>query len=110
MGKGEYRLLLIDGHNSHYTVDFLLYARLHLIVVLCYPTHTTHIYQGLDVVIFSVLKRFIMEEQDKWYRAKGEAMDKNNFLVIYGAAVSVKVIFTWVSLDYFLNRAIPVVR
>lgn len=84
--EGEYRLLLVDGHNSHYTIAFLLYAREHLILVLCYPAHTTHVYQGLDVVIFSVLKRFLMEERDKWFRMKGQAMDKNNFLVIYAAA------------------------
>lgn len=84
--RGEYRLLIVDGHNSHYTVAFLLYAREHLILVLCYPAHTTHIYQGLDVVIFAVLKRFLMEERDKWFRTKAQAMDKNNFLAIYSAA------------------------
>ena len=83
---GEYRLLLVDGHNSHYTIAFLLYAREHLILVLCYPSHTTHIYQGLDVVIFSVLKRFIYEERDKHERQMGQAMDKSNFLQIYGRA------------------------
>ena len=25
--EGEYRLLLVDGHNSHYTIAFLLYQR-----------------------------------------------------------------------------------
>jgi hypothetical protein len=83
---GEYRLLLVDRHNSHHTVDFLLYAREHLIVVLCYIPHSTHIYQGLDVVIFSPLKKFIGEERDKWLREHAAAMDKNNFLAIYGKA------------------------
>jgi len=63
---GEYWLLLMDGHNSHYTIDFLLYARTHNILVLCYSSHTTHVYQGLDVVVFSVLKKFINEERDRW--------------------------------------------
>lgn len=83
---GEYRLLLVDGHNSHHTVDFLLYAREHLIVVLCYIPHSTHIFQGLDVVIFSPLKKYIGEERDKWLREHAAAMDKNNFLAIYGRA------------------------
>ncbi|CAA7271085.1 unnamed protein product [Cyclocybe aegerita] len=84
--QGEYRLLLVDGHNSHYTVAFLLYAREHLILVICYPSHTTHIYQGLDVVIFAVLKRCIGEERDGWLRKYGIAMDKKNFLEIYSRA------------------------
>jgi hypothetical protein len=56
---GKYRLLLVDGHNSHYTIEFLLHACLNMIIVLCYPAHGTHVYQGLDVVIFLVLKRFL---------------------------------------------------
>ncbi|KAF8218535.1 hypothetical protein L208DRAFT_1350477 [Tricholoma matsutake] len=53
---GRRRLFLVDGHNSHYTCAFLEYACKNQIVVLCYPSHSTHIYQGLDVVIFSILK------------------------------------------------------
>jgi hypothetical protein len=83
---GEYRLLLVDGHNSHHTVDFLLYAREHLIVVLCYTPHSTHIYQGLDDVIFLPLKKYIGEERDKWLREHAAAMDKNSFFAIYGRA------------------------
>jgi hypothetical protein len=60
--RGRKRVLLVDGHNSHYTYEFLEYARTHNIHVLCYPSHTTHIYQGLDVVIFSVLKKCWTEE------------------------------------------------
>ena len=86
MEEGEYRLLLVDGHNSHYTVAFLLYAREHLIVVLCYIPHSTHIFQGLDVIIFSPLNKMIGEEWGKWLRKNGVAMDKNNFLEAYGKA------------------------
>ena len=76
----------MNGHNSHYTIAFLLYAREHLIIVFCYIPHGTHIYQGLDVVIFSLLKKYIGEERDNWLRKYGAAMDKNTFLVIYGQA------------------------
>ena len=62
---GEHQLLLLDGHNSHFTVEFLQLARLRNIVVLCYPAHGTHIYQGLDVVIFAVFKLLLSKERDK---------------------------------------------
>ena len=76
----------MDGHNSHYTVAFLLYAREHLIIVFCYIPHGTHIFQGLDVIIFSPLKKYIGEEWDKWLQEYGAAMDKTTFLTIYGQA------------------------
>ncbi|KAI9064934.1 hypothetical protein FKP32DRAFT_1568896 [Trametes sanguinea] len=49
-------LLVVDGHNSHYTLAFLLYAIEHLIIVLYYGAHTAHIYSGLDVIIVAILK------------------------------------------------------
>ncbi|KIM35936.1 hypothetical protein M413DRAFT_43760, partial [Hebeloma cylindrosporum] len=84
--NGKYRLLLVDGHNSHYTVAFLLLARLHMILVLCYPAHGTHIFQGLDVVIFAVLKLYLGQERDKLLRTTGKAIDKSNFNEIYAKA------------------------
>jgi hypothetical protein len=54
--------------------------------VFCYIPHSTHIFQGLDVVIFSPLKKFIGEERDTWLCEHRGAMDKNNFLAIYGRA------------------------
>ncbi|KIJ89902.1 hypothetical protein K443DRAFT_117377, partial [Laccaria amethystina LaAM-08-1] len=86
--EGHTRLLLVDGHNSHYTLGFLLFTRNHRIHVLCYPSHATHVYQGLDVVIFGPLKLFWTQEKDKWLCEKRTKVDKTNFLRIYGAAHS----------------------
>lgn len=83
---GGYRLLLVDGHNSHYTRGFLRYAREHQIIVLCYPAHCTHVLQGLDVVVFATVKRCLCEERDKWEHSTGEKFSKTNFLGIYGRA------------------------
>lgn len=84
--NGRYRLLVVDGHNSHYTRGFLEYARTHRIRVLCYPSHSTHVYQGLDVVIFAVLKRYWSEERDKFERETKTKVSKSNFLKVYAAA------------------------
>ena len=83
--NGRYRLLVVDGHSSHFTMGFLDYARNHKIVVLCYPSHSTHVYQGLDVVIFSVLKRAWSDECDKFEKS-GPAVSKVNFLGVYAKA------------------------
>jgi hypothetical protein len=54
--------------------------------VLCYPAHTTHLLQGLDVVVFAILKRMLSDERDRWERETGEMVSKSNFLGIYGRA------------------------
>jgi hypothetical protein len=83
---GRDRLLLVDGHNSHYTLGFLEYARENKIHVLCYPSHATHVYQGLDVVIFGPLKTYWTEERDNYERRTGQKVSKTNFLKIYAPA------------------------
>jgi hypothetical protein len=78
--------LIVDGHNSHYTRGFLEYARENRIHVLCYPSHSTHLYQGLDVVIFSVLKRCWSDARDSFERKHGQKVTKTNFLSVYAQA------------------------
>ena len=46
VSNGRPRLLIVDGHASHFTRDFLLYAKEHEIHVLCLPLHTTHALQS----------------------------------------------------------------
>jgi hypothetical protein len=82
---GHRRLLLVDGHVSHCTRGFLEYARAHRIEVVSYPSHSTHIYQGLDVVIFATMKRNWSDARDSWER-KGGTVDKTNFLEVYAEA------------------------
>jgi hypothetical protein len=83
--KGRRRLLLVDGHNSHYTREFLQYARAYRIEVVGYPSHSTHVYQGLDVVIFGPMKHNWTLARDKWER-RGHTVDKTNFLAVYAEA------------------------
>jgi hypothetical protein len=43
------------------------------------------VYQGLDVVIFAAFKRNWSDARDLW-EAKGEVIDKSNFLAVYAEA------------------------
>lgn len=81
--SGRARLLLVDGHNSHYMKDFLDYARDHDVHVLCYPAHATHIYQGLDVVVFGPLKEYWSQELDKFQSRTRQKINKTNFVAVY---------------------------
>ena len=83
---GCHCLLLLDGHQSRLTLPFLLHAKENDIHVLCYPSHSTHIYQGLDVVIFSLLKKYFSEEMIKFESSTGTPVYKDNFLQVYSPA------------------------
>jgi hypothetical protein len=50
-----YRLLLVDGHSSHLTMDFIEYCNNHKILIAVYPPHSTHTLQPLDVGMFGPL-------------------------------------------------------
>ena len=84
--KGRTRLLLVDGHASHCTLDFLEYAKSHCIEVLCYPAHATHIYQRLDVGVFGVLKTVFNQLRDEWEAKTRKRAGKENFLALFGEA------------------------
>ena len=77
---------LLNGHNSHYTCRFLEYAHMHKILVLCYPVHTMHILQGLDVVVSATVKQCLGKEHDVWEQQTGKRISKTNFLGIYSRA------------------------
>ncbi|THV04536.1 DDE-domain-containing protein, partial [Dendrothele bispora CBS 962.96] len=51
----KWRLLILDGHNSHCTFWFCNFAEQHHIMIICLPPHTTHALQPCDVGVFSPL-------------------------------------------------------
>jgi hypothetical protein len=51
----DWRLLIIDGHGSHLTMDFINYCDEHRILLAIMPPHSTHTLQPLDVVMFKLL-------------------------------------------------------
>ena len=49
-------LLLQDGHGSHVSIELIELARKNDIHLLCFPAHTSHILQPLDVGVFKSFK------------------------------------------------------
>jgi hypothetical protein len=54
---GAYRLLIIDGHESHHSMEFEQYCQEHNIITLFMPAYSSHILHPLDVGCFAPLKR-----------------------------------------------------
>ncbi|KAJ6437104.1 FAD linked oxidase domain-containingprotein [Purpureocillium lavendulum] len=56
--KGWKRLLILDGHGSHHTKEFIEYCDKHSIIPFGLPPNLTHLLQPLDVVVFQPLKHY----------------------------------------------------
>jgi DDE superfamily endonuclease len=83
----EYRLLLMDGHQSHITNEALRFCIASKIIVLCLPAHTTHLLQPLDVGPFRPLAiAYKTGIQERGYLNPVYSVDKLEFLEVYKTA------------------------
>ena len=89
---GPYRLLILDGHESHHSADFERYCQEHKIITLCMPAHASHLLQPLDVGCFAVLKKAYGREIEHLIRCSITHISKTEFFPAFYAAF--KVTFT----------------
>lgn len=83
---GAYRLLIMDGHDSHNSIDFRDYCKEHNIITLCMPPHSSHLLQPLDVGCFGPLKRAYSKEIEGLIRCRINHITKEDFLPAFKAA------------------------
>ena len=74
------RLLIMDGHSSHMTANFIAYCMKHLIDLLILPPHTSHLLQPLDVSVFAPLKRALAEETDRVARLDSNRISRTEWV------------------------------
>jgi hypothetical protein len=55
--NGECRLLILDGHGNHTTIDFMWECYINNIYLLFLPPHSSHVLQPLDLAVFSPVKQ-----------------------------------------------------
>ncbi|KAF7579474.1 hypothetical protein PtrM4_037140 [Pyrenophora tritici-repentis] len=77
---GSYRLLVIDGHESHNSLEFQQYCKENKIITLCMPPHSSHLLQPLDVGCFSPLKKAYGRQAENLMRNKINHITKLKFL------------------------------
>ncbi|KAM9873287.1 transposase [Verticillium dahliae] len=77
---GSKRLLLLDGHGSHHTKEFIQYCDDHQIIPFGLPPHLTHLLQPLDVVVFQPLKHYHAKALDVMVRDGLTNISKIEFL------------------------------
>jgi hypothetical protein len=84
----SYRLLILDGHGSHLTMDFIEYCDRNRILLAIYPPHSTHTLQPLDVVMFKPLSSAYSTQVSQFMeRSQGlSSMSKRDFCPMFMAA------------------------
>jgi hypothetical protein len=86
--RSSYRILIVDGHGSYLTREFLAYCLTHKILLCVLPPYSTHSLQPLDVVLFGPLSRsYSIKLTDFLHRSKGLLpVKKDDFFKLFRAA------------------------
>jgi hypothetical protein len=83
---GARRLLILDGHESHQSLEFQELCEENNIYTLCMPPHSSHLLQPLDVGCFSPLKRAYSREVESLIRHHINHITKLQFLPAFKVA------------------------
>jgi hypothetical protein len=83
---GLYRLLVLDGHESHHSTEFELFCKENKIITLCMPPHSSHILQPLDIGCFGPLKQAYGRQIENLMRASISHISKDDFFPAFFAA------------------------
>ena len=79
-------MLFLDGHASHDTAELVNNAHALNIKILSYPSHTTHVLQGLDVICFARLKQKHAEKIREFKENNNLTITHKSFLHTFGPA------------------------
>jgi hypothetical protein len=83
---GSHRLLIIDGHESHDSLEFQQYCKDNKIITLCMPPHSSHLLQPPNVGCFAPLKKAYGRQAEDLMRNKITHITKTEFLPCFIAA------------------------
>jgi hypothetical protein len=83
---GTHRLLIIDGHESHISLEFQDICKENNIIALCMPPHSSHLLQPLDVGCFAPLKKAYGRQIEELMRHYINHITKLEFLPAFKAA------------------------
>ncbi|KAL2884579.1 hypothetical protein HOO65_110050 [Ceratocystis lukuohia] len=83
---GPYRLLILDGHESHHSAHFERYCEENKIVALCMPANASHLLQPLDVGCLPVLQKEYDQQIEHLIRCSVTHVSKIEFLPAFHAA------------------------
>jgi hypothetical protein len=77
---GAYRILILDGHESHYSFEFRKYCHIYNIIYLELPPYSSYLTQLFDVSCFGLLKKVYGTQIEEYIRANIIYISKPAFL------------------------------
>ena len=87
--KDDPHIVLLDGHESHKTLEAIDFARMHGIILLTFPPHCTHRLQPLARTYFKSLKSAFSRSCDNWlFSNKGRAITQYNACIAFACIAS----------------------
>jgi hypothetical protein len=88
--RRQWRLLIVDGHGSHLTREFIDICDARKILLAVFPPHSTHTLQLLNVVLFLPLSNYYSQELDRHlHQSQGLiSVKKGDFFPIFWVAWS----------------------
>ena len=85
--KENRHLLLLDGHESHKSLEVIFFARDNGVVMLTFPPHCTHRLQPLDRTFFRSLKAGYSRACDNWMTChKGRPITQFDVIELFTTA------------------------
>lgn len=69
--KASPKLLLLDNHSTHITIEVIDLAIEHGITMVSFPPHTSHRLQPLDVSVFGPVKSYYDDTVETWMTNHG---------------------------------------
>ena len=76
-------MLVIDGHESHMSVEFDTFCKDHKIITISLPPHSSHLLQPLDVGCFNPLKTAYGKEIENFIKSYITHITKTEFLIAF---------------------------
>ena len=80
------RVLVLDGHGSHESIEFMSFCLTNNIFLCRLPAHSSHLTQPLDVGCFSPLKTYYRQELSKVLAGGATSVNKPLFIHLYHLA------------------------
>jgi hypothetical protein len=84
--KGIYRMVVLDGHESHLSAEFETFCKNNNIITISLPAHSSHLTQPLDVGCFSALKKAYGRQIEHFVKSHITHITKVEFFLAFKAA------------------------
>jgi hypothetical protein len=84
----DWRLIWLDGHNSHVSLQFLEWCGNNRVLIAVFPPHSTHRLQPLDVSLFCPLAIRYSQNLENWIQTTGGSFNSSqrDFLGLFWPA------------------------